>query len=176
MWNSPSSYRDESGNTIKADGWRSSNGAAADFNGQLNPTANEVTVRALIAGQVTISVNAIFVFSHAVEANGFKQQTDLLGNLSAKTAISNVTPNVSVRYGSAISPVTVQDNGTVNLGVGEILQFNYSISRCILIMPLSLRPTGIPKRRKWLRWIPTVPAGSLQSTTEPAPSPCPSAG
>ena len=129
MWNSPSSYRDESGRTIKADGWRSSNGAAADFNGQLNPTANEVTVRALIAGQVTISVNAIFAFSHAVnKANGFKQQTDLLGNLSAKTAISNVTPNVSVRYGSATSPVTVQDNGTVNLGVGEILQFNYSIS------------------------------------------------
>ena len=41
MWNSPSSYRDESGRTIKADGWRSSNGAAADFNGQLNPTATK---------------------------------------------------------------------------------------------------------------------------------------
>ena len=128
MWNSPSSYRDESGHTIKAAGWRSSNGAAADFNGQLNPTVNEVTVRALIAGQATISVNAIFAFSHAVKTNGFKQRTDLLGNLSTKTAISNATPNVSVRYGLNTSPVTVQDNGTVNLGVGEILQFNYSIS------------------------------------------------
>ncbi len=128
MWNNPSSYRDEAGNTIKAAGWRSSNGAAADFNGQLNPTANEVTVRALIAGQATISVNAIFAVSHAVKTNGFKQRTDLLGNLSAKTAISNATPNVSVRYGSNTSPVTVQDNGIVNLGVGEILQFNYSIS------------------------------------------------
>ena len=128
MWNSPSSYRDESVHTIKAAGWRSSNGAAADFNGQLNPTVNEVTVRALIAGQATISVNAIFAFSHAVKTNGFKQRTDLLGNLSTKTAISNATPNVSVRYGLNTSPVTVQDNGTVNLGVGEILQFNYSIS------------------------------------------------
>ena len=138
MWNNPSSYQKKGGDgryyTIRADGWRSS-GPAFDFNGQENPMTSEVTVRALVKGQATISVGALFVFRHDVEVTNpttgkksFTQQTDELGRVSASTKVDAGTPNVSVQYGSNTSPIEVRSGSTLNLGVGEIVQFNYSIA------------------------------------------------
>ena len=138
MWNNPSSYQEKDGNnktyTIRADGWRSS-GSAFDFNGQENPMTNEVTVRALIKGQSTISIGALFVFRHNVATTNptsgkttFTQQTDELGNVSAATVVNASTPNVSVQYGSSTSPIEVRSGSTLNLGVGEIIQFSYAIA------------------------------------------------
>ena len=146
LWNNPSSYQpqDSHGNvmkgadgkaiTISADGWNSTNFAAVDFNGQARPMGTDATVRAPIPGKSTISVNAIFVFSHQVEFqqdNGkstWKTIREQLGDVTASTKVNAVKPNISVRYGSDTSPFEVRSGSTVRMSVGENLQLNYTLS------------------------------------------------
>jgi hypothetical protein len=146
LWNNPSSYQlqDSDGKPVKdsngkpviisARGWRSSNFASADFNGQVNPMGTDVTVRAPIAGKSTISVNAIFVFTHQVKGTdkqGKEKWTSFrmqLGDVTASTNVNSVTPNISVQYGSSTSPIEVRNGSTVSMSVGENLQLSYTLS------------------------------------------------
>lgn len=143
LWNNPSNYSlqdkygKETGDKVYAHGWDSTNFAAVDFGGPIQPTGDTVTVRGVIAGKSTVWVNAIFVIDHQkyVEiSRGDKSVTKLvkfheqLGDVTAKTTVNSVAPNFSVQYGSSTSPVAVHNGDSVDLSVGEKLQLNYSIS------------------------------------------------
>lgn len=143
MWNNPDNYQtqepDDTGKlktvTKYAWGWDSSNRAAVDYQNSIRPRNTEVTAKGNIAGKSEISVNAIFVFKHNIitgyDKNGkpiWGTTTDKLGDASARTMVNVIAPSISVQYGSSTSPVTVQNRGTVNLSVGEILQLSNAFS------------------------------------------------
>ena len=142
QWNNPPYWDEEvtgadgKTQTVRhsADGWGISNGAVMDFNGQTGTQGTSVKVRTLVPGTSAVSLNTFFAYRHKVastNADGkttYKTVSDLYGNISASTNFDVLPPTISVQYGDANSPVTVDNGGQVDLSVGEMLQFSYGIS------------------------------------------------
>ncbi len=141
LWNNPSSYSetvngsDGKSTTVthSARGWTVSDSSVIDFNGNWNQKGSSVPVRSLVAGNSRVSLECYFVMNRVVsrESNGkvtYSRIQQLYGDINSSTNVRVISPTISVDYGSTSSPVTVNENGTVDLSVGEILQLNYDIS------------------------------------------------
>lgn len=141
LWNNQRSYSEtvtgSDGKTTKithtAPGWTVSNPNAIDFNGNWDQKNTNVLIRTLTAGDSKVSLGCFFIMNRKIasESHGktsYSTVQQLYGSINSSTNIRVISPTISVDYGATSSPVVVDEDGIVDLSVGEILQLNYDIS------------------------------------------------